>query len=85
MIILMIIVQLVFSRIMSAYTEEGRNITDHIEGFRIYLKEAEQNIYNQLTPPEKTLDLFEKYLPYAIALKVENEVLFSLATFRLTN
>ena len=73
MIILMIIVQLVFSRIMSAYTEEGRNITDHIEGFRIYLKEAEQNIYNQLTPPEKTLDLFEKYLPYAIALKVENE------------
>src|SRR5690606_12732976 len=41
MIILMIIVQLVFSRIMSAYTEEGRNITGHIEGFRIYLKEAE--------------------------------------------
>jgi hypothetical protein len=39
----------------------------------MYLAQAEQHIYNQLAPPEKTLDLFEKYLPYAVALNVQNE------------
>jgi uncharacterized membrane protein YgcG len=68
----MLIIQIIFSRIMSAYTEEGRDIADHILGFKMYLEQAEQRMYQQLTPPEKTLDLFEKYLPYAIALKVEN-------------
>jgi uncharacterized membrane protein YgcG len=67
-----LVVQVVFSRIMKAYTPEGRRITDHILGFRMYLDTAEQNLYQQLTPPEKTLELFEKYLPYAIALDVEN-------------
>lgn len=69
----MVIVHLIFSRIMSSYTREGRVITDHILGFRMYLSQAEQRIFDQLTPPEKTLELFEKYLPYAIALKVENK------------
>jgi uncharacterized membrane protein len=39
----------------------------------MYLEQAEQRVYNMLTPPEKNLELFEKYLPYAIALGVENE------------
>ncbi|ULQ57716.1 DUF2207 domain-containing protein [Flavihumibacter rivuli] len=69
----MFIVHLVFSRIMSAYTVKGRETADHILGFRMYLGQAEQHYYQQLTPPEKTLELFERYLPYAIALKVENE------------
>lgn len=69
----MVIIQVVFSRIMSSYTAQGRAVTDHIEGFRMYLKETEQPVYQQLAVPEKTLDLFEKYLPYAIALGVENE------------
>jgi hypothetical protein len=28
---------------------------------------------NQLNPPEKTPELFEKFLPYALALNVEQE------------
>ncbi len=67
-----LVVQIVFSRIMKAYTPEGRKLTDQILGFRMYLDTAEQQVFQQLTPPEKTLDLFEKYLPYAIALDVEN-------------
>jgi uncharacterized membrane protein YgcG len=70
--VLALIVHLVFSSIMKAYTPEGRKLTDHILGFRMYLDTAEQKLYQQLTPPEKTLELFEKYLPYAIALDVEN-------------
>lgn len=69
----MLIVQLIFSGIMSAYTKKGRDIADHLLGFKMYLEQAEQHVYNQLAAPEKTLDLFEKYLPYAIALKVEND------------
>jgi uncharacterized membrane protein YgcG len=69
----MLLVQVVFARIMSAYSKRGRDIADHLLGFKMYLEQAEQHIYNQLAPPEKTLELFEKYLPYAIALKVEND------------
>lgn len=71
-ILVMITVHVFFSFIISAYTEKGRAIADHIAGFKMYLNQAEQHVFDQLTPPEKTLDLFEKYLPYAIALKVEN-------------
>jgi uncharacterized membrane protein YgcG len=69
----MLIVHVIFKRIMSAYTKKGREIADHLLGFKMYLAQAEQHVYNQLSPPEKTLDLFEKYLPYAVALKVEND------------
>lgn len=72
-LLVMLIVQIVFGRIMSAYSKRGRDIADHLLGFKMYLQQAEQHIYDQLAPPEKTLELFEKYLPYAIALKVENE------------
>ncbi len=69
---LAVTVHIIFSRIMKAYTPEGRKLTDHILGFRMYLDTTEQHVFQQLTPPEKTLELFEKYLPYAIALNVEN-------------
>lgn len=66
-------VQIVFSLIMGAYTVRGRLLADHILGFKMYLKTTEQHVFDALMPPEKTLDLFEKYLPFAIALQVENE------------
>ena len=72
-VLLMLIIHLVFRNIMSAYTPEGRKLVDHLLGFKMYLAQAEQHVYDQLAPPEKTLDLFEKYLPYAIALEVENK------------
>ena len=37
-----------------------------------YLSVAEKERLNLLNPPEKTPALFEKYLPYALALNVEN-------------
>ena len=45
---------------------------DEIEGFKQYLGVAEEDRLNYLHPPEKTPELFERYLPYAIALDVEN-------------
>ncbi len=57
---------------MKAFTVEGRQVADQIEGFRQYLGVAEEDRLNALNPPEKTPELFERFLPYAIALDVEN-------------
>jgi uncharacterized membrane protein YgcG len=57
---------------LQAPTPAGRAIMDRIEGFRLYLGVAEEDRLNALNPPEKTPELFERFLPYAIALDVEN-------------
>lgn len=57
---------------MYAPTREGRAMMDRIAGFRQYLSIAEESRLDTLHPPEKTPELFERYLPYAIALEVEN-------------
>lgn len=58
---------------MEAPTKEGRKMLDHIEGFREYLGTADEGPrLEAFHPPEKTPELFERMLPYAIALDVEN-------------
>ena len=62
---------LLFYKLLKAPTLKGRKIIDKIEGFRMYLATTEKDRLNFLNPPEKTPELFEKYLPYALALDVE--------------
>jgi len=57
---------------MAAPTREGRAVMDRIAGFERYLSVTEENRLEVLHPPEKTPELFERFLPYAIALGVEN-------------
>ena len=57
---------------LQAPTREGRKLMDQIEGFRQYLDVAEEDRLEYLNPPKKTPELFEKFLPYAIALDCEN-------------
>lgn len=58
---------------ISAPTPEGRTVLDHISGFKQYLSIAERERLDRMTgAPDDTVQLFEKYLPYAIALGVEN-------------
>ena len=66
------LVNALFYHLLKAPTLSGRKIMDQIEGFKLYLSVAEQERLNLLNPPEKTPALFEKYLPYALALNVEN-------------
>ncbi|MBN8577146.1 MAG: DUF2207 domain-containing protein [Cytophagales bacterium] len=65
--------QIVFRRIMPAYTVQGRKLLDELIGFRMYLATAEEKRFNSLNPPEKSLQLFERFLPYAIALNCQQE------------
>jgi uncharacterized membrane protein YgcG len=62
-----------FSYLLKAPTPFGQKILDEIEGFRLYLSTAEQHRLNILHPPDRTPELFEKLLPYAVALDVENQ------------
>ncbi|HXG80686.1 MAG TPA: DUF2207 domain-containing protein [Sphingomicrobium sp.] len=57
---------------MSAPTREGRAVLDRIAGFKQYLSITERERLDRMQAPEDTLQLFERYLPYAIALGVEN-------------
>jgi uncharacterized membrane protein YgcG len=68
-----IVLNKLFGWLMKAPTMTGRRLMDEIDGFRMYLSTAEQERLNLLHPPDRTPELFEKYLPYAMALDVEHE------------
>ena len=57
---------------LKAPSVEGRRTMDQIDGFREYLGVAEEERLEFLHPPEKTPELFERFLPYAVALDLEN-------------
>ena len=57
---------------IDAPTKEGRAVLDRIAGFKQYLSITERERLDRMNPPEDTPEIFEKYLPYAIALGVEN-------------
>jgi uncharacterized membrane protein YgcG len=59
-------------RWLKARSKAGRAIADQIEGFRQYLGVAEESRLEAMNPPQKTPELFERFLPYAIALDVQN-------------
>ncbi|MFZ2086939.1 MAG: DUF2207 domain-containing protein, partial [Desulfobaccales bacterium] len=70
---ILVFANVLFYYLLKAPTLAGRKIMDQVEGFKMYLSVAEQSRLEILNPPEKTPQLFEKYLPYALALDVENE------------
>ena len=68
-----VVVLALFGHLLKAWTPAGREVLDKIEGFRMYLSVAEQERLEMLNPPERTPELFEMFLPYALALDVEQK------------
>ena len=62
-----------FYFLLKAPTRLGRKVMDEIEGFKKYLSTAETTRLNTLASAEENLALFEKFLPYALALDVDQE------------
>jgi len=58
---------------LKAPTRLGRRFLDKLDGFKLFLGVAEKDRLNTLHPPEKTPELFEKYLPWALALDVDQQ------------
>lgn len=69
---------IVFAFLMPAYTPLGWNFLNKIRGFVLYLSVAEKYRLEALYPavqgqvPEQTPEIFEKFLPYAVALDTAN-------------
>ena len=57
---------------ISAPTKEGRAVLDRIAGFKHYLSITERERLDRMQAPRDTLQMFERWLPYAVALEVEN-------------
>ncbi len=70
-IVLMAVTTIIFAVVMKRPTLRGRKLLDEIMGFQDYLEIAEKHEMELRNPPEKTPRLFEKYLPFALALGVD--------------
>ncbi|MEO8460456.1 MAG: DUF2207 domain-containing protein, partial [Dokdonella sp.] len=62
---------LAFWQWMKAPTVEGRKLLDQIAGLRLYIGVAERDELARQQAPSMTVDEFQRFLPYALALGVE--------------
>lgn len=62
---------ILFDHLLKAPTRAGRSMLDRIEGFKMFLGAVESDPIRRATAPQQTPEVFEKFLPYAIALGVE--------------
>lgn len=69
----MVVTIIFFAIVMKRPTGLGRKLLDEMEGFKEYLEIAEKDELNLRNPPDKTPILFERFLPYALAMGVEQE------------
>ena len=69
--VISVVFMAIFAWLLQAPTPKGRMLLDKLEGFKLYLEVAEKDDLHLRHPPELTPELFEKYLPFAIALGVE--------------
>ncbi|HVB87129.1 MAG TPA: DUF2207 domain-containing protein [Candidatus Dormibacteraeota bacterium] len=60
-----------FHYLLKAPTRAGQAVLDKIDGFKMFLGAVEGDPIRRAMAPEKTPEVFEKFLPYAIALGVE--------------
>ncbi len=69
----MLVANGVFGKLLRAPTVAGQAAMDHIRGFKMYLEVAEGEELKRMKapPPPLTPQLFESYLPAALALGVE--------------
>jgi hypothetical protein len=63
----------VFVHLMKAPTFAGRRLMDQVEGFKMFLSSVDGDRLNRAAPPQQTPEVFEKFLPYALALDVEQD------------
>lgn len=67
------VINVLFYHLLERPTLKGRGLLNELEGFKEFLVTANADRMDRMTPPEETPELFERYLPHAVALGVENE------------
>lgn len=61
-----------FYHLLERPTLKGRGVLNHLEGFQRFLTATDADRLDRMTEPARTPELFERFLPHAIALGVEN-------------
>ncbi|HET9839049.1 MAG TPA: DUF2207 domain-containing protein [Candidatus Angelobacter sp.] len=65
-------ISVLFHHLLKAPTLAGRALMDRVEGFKMFLTAVDADrMQTMAPPPNKTPELFERFLPYALALGVE--------------
>lgn len=78
--VLILLINVVFFFILPVYTEVGKKIEEHILGFKMFLSFTEKERLKYISIPERTPEQYETFLPYAIALDVEENWTQQFAT-----
>ncbi len=73
LLLLLVALNLIFRSLLKAPTKTGQTIMEQIQGFKLFLKTTERYRLQQWMQEKNAPEVFEKYLPYAIALDIENE------------
>ncbi len=63
----------IFYELLKAPTRAGRELLDKVEGFKNYIELAEKHDLDYRYPKGRCPELFELYLPYALALGIEQQ------------
>jgi uncharacterized membrane protein YgcG len=61
-----------FYHLLERPTLRGRGVLDRLDGFAQFLSATDEDRLDRTMEPDRTPALFERYLPYAIALGLEN-------------
>jgi uncharacterized membrane protein YgcG len=64
---------ILFVYLLKAPTQAGRQLLDQVEGFKTFLGAVDADRLNRAAPPDQTPQTFEKFLPYALALDLEQQ------------
>ncbi len=70
-VLALLVTNIVGILLLRTLTGEGRKLLDQVEGLKLFLTEVDSDRLQRMNPPQKTPALFEKCLPYALALGVE--------------
>jgi hypothetical protein len=65
-------INVLFHHLLKAPTLAGRALMDRVEGFKVFLTAVDADRLRTIARPDKTPQLFERFLPYAFALGVEH-------------
>lgn len=71
--LMIILTNLIFAYLLKRPTSIGQRVIEHTKGFKLFLNATEKDRLNFHNPPDRTPELFEQYLPYALALGVEQK------------
>jgi uncharacterized membrane protein YgcG len=63
----------IFHELLKAPTHSGRELLDKVQGFKMFLAATDGDQIKRMAPVNWNVETFNRYLPYAIALEVEQE------------